>query len=131
MSLSTARRLHAAHNVCILRAPHAARSAVDATIKALKSRKVDWWEADRDGPESAVTAQLKDTTLMVTLGGDGTFLAGARLAAPRGIPILGVNVALATRNWMLESPPTWSTLCPRLQGGAPLLRHTRSRGLCW
>jgi NAD+ kinase len=65
---------------------------VAATIKALKARKVGWYEADRDGPESAVTTHLKGTTLMVTLGGDGTFLAGARLAAPRGIPILGVNL---------------------------------------
>src|ERR1700686_2636742 len=78
--------------VCILRAPHAERSAVDATIQALKAHKVACWEADRDGPESAVTAQLKGTTLMVTLGGDGTFLAGARRGAPRGIPILGVNL---------------------------------------
>jgi NAD+ kinase len=73
------------HKVCILHAPHAAPSAVHATIKALKTRKADWWEADRDGPESAVASELKDTTLMVTLGGDGTFLAGARLAAPRSI----------------------------------------------
>jgi NAD+ kinase len=80
------------HNVCILHAPHAEPSAVNATIKALKAHKAACWEADRDGPESAVTAQLRDTTLMVTLGGDGTFLAGARLAAPRGIPILGVNL---------------------------------------
>ena len=85
-------RAAASHKVCILHATHAQRSAVDATIKALRARKAGWWEADRDGPESAVTGQLKDTTLMVTLGGDGTFLAGARLAAPRGIPILGVNL---------------------------------------
>ena len=81
-----------AHNVCILHAPHAQPSAVKATITALKARKVGWWEADRDGPESVVAAQLRQTTLMMTLGGDGTFLAGARLAAPRGIPILGVNL---------------------------------------
>lgn len=93
MSPSAARPQAApAHKVCILRAPHADRSAIAATIKALKARQVSCWEADRDGPESAVTGELKDTTLMVTLGGDGTFLGGARLAAPRGIPILGVNL---------------------------------------
>ena len=92
MSAPKARRTASAQNVCILRAPHADRAAVESTIKALKTRKIAWWEADRDGPESAIAAQLKATTLMVTLGGDGTFLAGARLAAPRGIPILGVNL---------------------------------------
>jgi NAD+ kinase len=65
---------------------------VDTTIKALQRRKVDCWEANRDGPVSALSGQLKDTTLVLTLGGDGTFLAGARLAAPRGIPLLGVNL---------------------------------------
>ena len=93
MSPSTARRpAVTSGKVCILHAPHADRAVVDATVKALKARKIVWWEADRDGPESAVAADLKNTTLMVTLGGDGTFLAGARLAAPRGIPILGVNL---------------------------------------
>lgn len=33
-----------------------------------------------------------DTELVLVLGGDGTFLAGARLAASRGVPILGVMV---------------------------------------
>jgi NAD+ kinase len=37
-------------------------------------------------------ADLKGADLVLTLGGDGTFLAGARLAAPQGIPILGVNL---------------------------------------
>jgi NAD+ kinase len=92
VSPSATRRATGAQKVCVLRAPHADRAAVEATIKALKAHKVAWWEADRDGPESAVTLELNETTLMVTLGGDGTFLAGARLAAPRGIPILGVNL---------------------------------------
>jgi NAD+ kinase len=78
--------------VCILYGPGADRAVVDRTLKALKDRGVDSWEADRDGPVSAIAGRLKDTALVVTLGGDGTFLAGARLAAPRGILLLGVNL---------------------------------------
>jgi NAD+ kinase len=81
-----------AHKVCILYGPGADKEVVDRTVKALKDRGIDSWEADRDGPVSAIAGRLKDTTLVVTLGGDGTFLAGARLAAPRGILLLGVNL---------------------------------------
>lgn len=78
--------------VCILYGPGADKTVVGVTVKALKSRNIDCFEADRDGPVKAFAAQLKETTLVLTLGGDGTFLAGARLAAPRGIPLLGVNL---------------------------------------
>jgi NAD+ kinase len=61
-------------------------------MKALEERQVEAWEADRDGPVTTITGHLKETSLVVTIGGDGTFLAGARVAAPRGIPILGVNL---------------------------------------
>ena len=79
-------------NVCILRGPRAQQSVIDRAKALLKARGVEGREADRDGPVTAITSRLKDTALVVTLGGDGTFLAGARLAAPRGIPILGVNL---------------------------------------
>ena len=78
--------------VCVLHGPRAERSVVDRALKVLQDRQVEAWEADRDGPVSAVTGHLKETALVVTLGGDGTFLAGARIAAPRSIPILGVNL---------------------------------------
>ncbi len=42
-------------------------------------------------PEEALFEHRADTALLITLGGDGTFLFGARLAAPLGIPVLGVN----------------------------------------
>jgi NAD+ kinase len=78
--------------VCILRAPDTAKSVIARAAKTIKAHQGEVWEADRDGPESAITSRLKDTTLIITLGGDGTFLGGARLAAPRGIPLLGVNL---------------------------------------
>ncbi|HEY4913537.1 MAG TPA: NAD(+)/NADH kinase [Candidatus Dormibacteraeota bacterium] len=77
---------------CILRGPGADQSVVDSAIATLKERGVETFESNRDGPTKAVTDRLKGCGLVVTLGGDGTFLAGARFAAPRGIPLLGVNL---------------------------------------
>jgi NAD+ kinase len=79
-------------SVCIMHGARADGSVIERAATALKSRGIDCWEADRDGPVNALTGRLKETTLVLTLGGDGTFLAGARLAAPRGIPVLGVNL---------------------------------------
>lgn len=79
-------------NVCILRGPGCEKSVVDRAIKAVRARKLVPFELQRDAPVQSASARLKDTALVLTLGGDGTFLAGARLAAPRGIPILGVNL---------------------------------------
>ncbi len=79
-------------SVCILHAPGAEKSVIERTFKAVAAHNVEAWEADRDGPLTAITSHLKGTTLIVTLGGDGTFLAGGRLAAPRGIHVLGVNL---------------------------------------
>ncbi|MDR0786648.1 MAG: NAD(+)/NADH kinase, partial [Gemmatimonadota bacterium] len=35
---------------------------------------------------------LSTLDLLITLGGDGTLLRGARMVAPYGIPVLGVNL---------------------------------------
>jgi NAD+ kinase len=78
--------------VCILHGQRADAAVIERAATALKSRSIDFWEADRDEPAATLTGRLKQTSLVLTLGGDGTFLAGARLAAPRGIPVLGVNL---------------------------------------
>lgn len=42
-------------------------------------------------PLATSGAKLADAAVLVTIGGDGTLLRGARLAAPHRIPLLGVN----------------------------------------
>ena len=77
--------------VCILRGAGVDQKVIDGAIRTMKARKVDAREVPRDAPSQTMARSLKESQLLLTLGGDGTFLAGARLAAPRGIPILGVN----------------------------------------
>ncbi|HEV2034012.1 MAG TPA: NAD(+)/NADH kinase [Candidatus Dormibacteraeota bacterium] len=110
--------------ICILHGPRAEPDVVARTVKALEDRKVEWWQTDRDGPANAVTGPLKETALVVTLGGDGTFLAGARLAAPRGIPVLGVNLGRLGFLTELESEQVEDGLTRFLEGAYRIEERT-------
>src|SRR5436309_6105527 len=77
--------------VCLIRGSGVEHDEVDDVFRAMKARHVDAVELKRDAEVEKSNDLLKGTDLILTLGGDGTFLAGARLAAPRDIPILGVN----------------------------------------
>lgn len=57
------------------------------TAAYLRKRKVKVWLAGRRPPAGA----LEQADLAVAIGGDGTMLRVARLAAPRGLPLLGVH----------------------------------------
>ncbi len=63
---------------------------VDLVTRQAAAHGWTTWSTDAD-PAAAMDANADTVKLLVTVGGDGTFLLGARLAAPRGIPILGVN----------------------------------------
>ena len=78
--------------VCIVHGPGAPHDVVERAQHLLRDRGIECWTAGREEPAAAVTARLRNTNLVLTLGGDGTFLAGARVAAPRSIPLLGVNL---------------------------------------
>jgi NAD+ kinase len=60
--------------------------------KLLAAAGIESWRQERDRPGSGASGLLETTDLVLTLGGDGTFLHGARLALPYEVPILGVNL---------------------------------------
>src|SRR5438067_741178 len=77
--------------VCLIRGSGVEQHEVDDVFHAMEARQVEGVELKRDADAATTAELLKGTDLILTLGGDGTFLAGARVAAPREISILGVN----------------------------------------
>ena len=77
---------------CIVHGPGAAQAVVERAHHVLRDRGIDTWTAGREEPATGLAPRLGRTDFLMTLGGDGTFLAGARLAAPRELPLLGVNL---------------------------------------
>ena len=71
--------------------------------RALRGSQVDVWAGDCDSQEEVI-AQVPYLDMFITLGGDGTILRTARVAAPHGIPVLGVN--LGRLGFLAEMQPS-------------------------
>lgn len=75
--------------ICLLHHPEVDPSPFEAVITGLGC---ETWTTVREAPLRGLAPRLRETTLVLTLGGDGSFLYGARLAIGPGIPVLGVNL---------------------------------------
>ncbi|GAC1337475.1 MAG: NAD kinase [Candidatus Dormibacteria bacterium] len=65
-------------------------AVAEAGIARAREHGLTTWTATGD-PAAAVAEHGPGASLLITVGGDGTFLFGARLAARLGVPVLGVN----------------------------------------
>ncbi len=67
-----------------------AGALAETAKEIVRRRRVEIWSAPSWG-DPAVAERLGETDLVLCFGGDGTLIRGARLAAPLGVPIVGVN----------------------------------------
>ncbi len=81
------------HVVAVLRHPlvKAESETVGAMRGVLEGTGLHLLELDRETLDGS-PERLEQARVLLTLGGDGTLLHAARLAAPRAIPLLGVNL---------------------------------------
>jgi NAD+ kinase len=84
----------------------AAMELAERTSEILRDRAVASSTVDLAGDPTHAATQLEgiQTDLIVSLGGDGTFLRCARLAHQLDIPILGLNFGRV--GYLLEHPPS-------------------------
>ena len=91
-----------------------AQPLAEEVVRWLAARDAEGWAAPvRDGPAetAAVAERVAQSSLLVVLGGDGSTLRVARMAAPHGAPIFGIN--LGRVGFLSEAAPdNWQ---PRLE----------------
>lgn len=89
------------------------------TLQARFGQGRRWWSATQDTLASSAK-QLETTDLIVTIGGDGTILRGIHEAAPRGIPVLGINMGRVGFMSEIDSEDALEGLGWYLEGNARL-----------
>ena len=82
----------------------------------------EWWSSSVEDA-SDLGESLVGTDLIIAIGGDGTILRSAHVAAPLGIPILGVNLGRVGFMSEIEADDALDEVAWYLEGNArPELR---------
>ena len=76
----------------------------------------DSWISTGDD-EATLLQQSKETELIITVGGDGTILRVVRMTAPRGIPVVGINMGRLGFMTELRAEEAMERLPVYLNGG--------------
>ncbi len=98
-------------------------------IQDLVKKTINWLQANRckpllapeaaqalGFPEYTAAELVKEAQCLIVLGGDGTLLNSARLAAPAGIPLLGINIGRMGFLTEVDAPELFFALEKLLKG---------------
>lgn len=84
--------VHTGRNAAIDAAQHAARLLTDRGVELVALREDDDLDLDRPLTRVDRSAFVEDTDVVLSFGGDGTFLRAAHRCRDAGVPVLGVNL---------------------------------------
>jgi NAD+ kinase len=73
----------------------------------IEARGVAVWQAAH-WTDDDVRAQIAGTDMVIAIGGDGAMLRAARVCAPHGVPVLGVNMGYLGFLTEIRNPNAWA-----------------------
>jgi NAD+ kinase len=84
--------------------------------QTLRQRSIDVWQYN-EWEMSDVRDQVPGSDLVVAIGGDGAILHAARVCAPFGVPVLGLNMGRLGFLTEIASPDDWDQYLDLLLAG--------------